>query len=45
MGNSDLFALEVGSDVLGRHLALLVIAAARAEHVPQAALGDLGVGG
>jgi hypothetical protein len=42
--NGDLLALEFLHDVGARHLALLIVASAGAEHVPHAALGDLGVG-
>ena len=45
MKDGDLLALHVVGDVLGRNGALLVVAAAGAEHVPLASFGQLRIGG
>ncbi len=44
MDDGDLLVLHVVGDVLAGDAALLVVAAAGAEHVPQLALGDARVG-
>ena len=45
MDDGDLLVLEFAKGEVGPQLALLVVTAAGAEHVPQAALGDLRIGG
>ena len=45
MHDGDLLALHVLEDIGRRHRALLVVAAAGAEHVPHAALGHARIGG
>ena len=44
MDDRDLGVLEVGGEIAAGHCALLVVASAGAERVPQAALGELRVG-
>ena len=45
MDDGDLLARHLRHDEIGRHFALLIVAPAGAEHVPQLALGECGVGG
>ena len=44
MDDGDLLVLQLAEREFGPHLALLIVAAAGAEHIPQLAIGDLRIG-